>query len=61
MGISDFSEDTVSEITIQIVFLRHDGSESDTDSDYNSELSTSAISSSFNQKEQSCSDTLFKR
>ena len=52
-GISDFGEDLVSEAGNDSCGVSsHDGSKSDTDSDYNTELSiTSAISSSFNRKE----------
>ena len=57
-GISDFSEDIVSETGSDSGSISsHDGSKSDTDSNYNSEPLTSAISSSFNRKEQSCSYT----
>ena len=62
VGISDFSEDIVSETGSESGNISsHNGSKNDTDSDYNSEPSTSAISSSFNRKQQSCSYTLFKR
>ena len=61
-GISDFSEDIVLETGSDSGGISlHDGRKSDTDSDYNPEPSTSAIFSSFNRKEQSCSYTLFKR
>ena len=39
----------------------HDDSKSDRDSDYNPETSSSAISLSFNRKEQSCSYTVNTR
>ena len=53
-GISDFSEDIVSEAVSDSGgsgVSSHDGSKSDTDSDYNTEPSISAISSFFNRKE----------
>ena len=52
-GISDFGEDIVSEAGSDSSGISsHDGSKSDTDSDYNMEPSIiSAISSSFNRKE----------
>ena len=61
-GTSDFSEDIVSETGSDSGGIsRHDGSKSDTDSDYNPEPSRSAIFSSSDRKEQICSYTLFKR
>ena len=52
-GMSDFGEDIVSEaVSDSNGIFSHDGSKSDTDSDYNTEPSIkSAISSSFNRKE----------
>ena len=52
-GISDFGEDIVSEAGSDSSRISsHDGSKSETDSDYNTEPSIiSAISSSFNRKE----------
>ena len=60
-GISYFGEDIVSEARSDSSGISsHDGSKSDTDSDYNTEPSIiSAISSSFTSK--GCSYTLFKR
>ena len=50
-GISDFSEDIVSESSSDSGDISsHDGSKSDKDSDYNPKPSTSTISSSFNRK-----------
>ena len=60
-SVSDFSEDSVSEMGSNSGGISsHNGGKSNTSSDYNPETSTSAISSSFNRKEQSCSHTLFK-
>ena len=52
-GISDFGEDIVSEVGSDSSGISsHDGSKSDTDSDYNTKPSIiSSISSSFNRKE----------
>ena len=52
-GISDFGKDIVSGAGSDLTGISsHDGSKSDTDSDYNTESSIiSAISSSFNRKE----------
>ena len=58
-GVSGFREDIVSEASSDSGGISlHDGSKSDTDSDYNPEPSALAISSSFSRREQSCSYTL---
>ena len=57
-----FQQDIVSETGSDLGGISsHDGSKSDTESNYNTEPSIIlAIFSSFNRKEQSCSYTLFK-
>ena len=61
-GISDFSEDIVSETGNGLSGISsHDGSKSDTDCDYNPKPLTSAFFLPFIRKEQSYSYTLVKR
>ena len=60
MGISHFSEDTVLETGCDLDGISvHDGSKSDTDSDYNLEPQTSQFFI-LQSKEQSCSYTSFE-
>ena len=59
-GIPDFSEDIAAETCSDSGGISsHDGSKSDTDSDYNPKHSTSASFSSFNQDEQTCSYNVY--